>query len=796
MLVWTPLAEATDGASALRLTLPKADGRTVFRAVETIDIQAEIIGGEAVAKLWHAELRGPDQKPCKKLDDKIPAVGKATWTVDLAGLKPGAYQVVVQGAGDKQPASLAFHIVERPTRLDFFPVVAQFSPVASGKGWKGEAGPLSESTLRDTVDNVREHGFTGLEFGTGRPQPEAACILNYAQAEGMIVTYHAGALEFFGRETPPATCVYSPEYAKQVRAAAEQALKPLAAIPRLYNAFTFQDEPFHEGPKSFGYNEEVRAEFKKRYGYELPGDLDSIRDKPREWLDVINFRSDYFRDGWRQVYKIIKEIDPSFKTVLTHDSHNTFGAGCGSHSVLAIDDVFHWGGDFSDMFVFDMYPYMMFDFRFGQPSKLRKPRISQTHYAFAQMRNLTRAFGKDLGFWFGTYNPAWFSQYLGPELKAKHWAEREMTATAVAQGANYLLTGYQLPVDAKHWESLGEGLRLIQKAGGRLLDAPKLKARACMLFPRTHPVQLQEENFNVGMSYELFLRAFGELDILHEEQVVDDKLDGYKVLVLFDVKLLPKKVAERIASFVAKGGVVIADCVPGLDEQRRSTDDMASLFGVKEAATERIRRTGHYVPYVNAKPYWAFRPDNAPDESVFKTDTLRGTAFGQSLDFLMVSPRPCTPTNGTSLLTTTSGKPGVVHRQVGKGHAYLLGFCVQDTYFKMWEDDQPAARDQLAGLLRAITRQAGVRSHVWCSNADIEAAIRANNREGFLFVINHEAPSAEAVVRLADLDFPIVRLVNLADNASVPFTRDADGSVELKLNVPLGETRLLNVLPQ
>jgi hypothetical protein len=126
----------------------------------------------------------------------------------------------------------------------------------------------------------------------------------------------------------------------------------------------------------------------------------------------------------------------------------------------------------------------------------------------------------------------------------------------------------------------------------------------------------------------------------------------------------------------------------------------------------------------------------------------------------------------------------------------LLGFCVQDTYFKMWEDNLPAARDQLAGLLRAITRQAGVRSHVWCSNPDIEAAIRANHREGFLFVINHEAPSAEAVVRLADLDFPIARLVNLADNASVPFTRDADGAIELKLTVPLGETRLLNVLPQ
>jgi hypothetical protein len=51
---------------------------------------------------------------------------------------------------------------------------------------------------------------------------------------------------------------------------------------------------------------------------------------------------------------------------------------------------------------------MMFDFRFGEPARLPKPRISQTHYCFAQMRNLTRTYGKQLGFWFGVYNRAWF----------------------------------------------------------------------------------------------------------------------------------------------------------------------------------------------------------------------------------------------------------------------------------------------------------------------------------------------------------------------------------------------------
>lgn len=678
--------------------------------------------------------------------------------------------------------------------LDFFPIVTQFSPVPSGKGWKGEEGPLSEQVLRDTVDNMRAHGFTGIEAPTHRPAEEEAVILEYAQAQGMIVSYHAGALELFGRTDPPGTCVYSPEYAKAVRANAETRLAPLKDIARLYNVFTYQDEPFHWGPKSFGYNDEVKAEFKKRYGYDLPPDLDSIRDAPRKWLDVINFRSDYFPDGWRQVYAIVKDINPNFKATLTHDSHNTFGAGYSSHSEIAIDDVFHWGGDFADLFVFDIYPYMMFDFRFGQVSKLPKPRISQTHYTFAQMRNLTRAYSKDLGFWVGTYSPAWFASYFCPELEAMHWSEREISMTAVAHGADYLLTGYKVPTDARHWDSLGQGLRLIQKAGARLLDAPKMKAKACMLFPRTQYIQLQHEYFNVGLSFELFLRAFGELDILHEEQVTDDQLDGYEILALFDVELLPQDVAEHIASFVRNGGTVIADCVPRLNTYKEPMPILEEVFGVRDAKAGRIERMGHWVPYKTHNPIWANRPEVFPDETKYATDTLEGIALGQELALTLVSPRPCTVTSAEVLAKTASGAPAVVRRDVDKGHVFLLGFCLQDTYFKTWEEDDETARGQLRGLIRAMTHEAGVRPHVSSSNPAIEASLRANEREAFLFVINHEAQNPDTTVRLTDLAFTIDKIANLDGGQALPLAKE-EGAVELEVSVPLGEALLLHVLP-
>jgi hypothetical protein len=246
-------------------------------------------------------------------------------------------------------------------------------------------------------------------------------------------------------------------------------------------------------------------------------------------------------------------------------------------------------------------------------------------------------------------------------------------------------------------------------------------------------------------------------------------------------------------SFVNSGGVVIADCMPRQDAYRRPMTVMADLFGVKNAKTDRIRRFGHWVPRVVGGGYWANRPANPPNESVFSTDAIKGIVIGQPLDVLLVSPRPATVTTGAVLLKTAARQPGIVRRSVGKGCAFLLGWCLQDTYFNAWQDDKPVARAQLVALLQAMTKSAGVRAHVRSSNEDIEASVRANQKEGFLFVINHEAPSPETVICLADLGFEIGRLVDLVDGRSVAF-KGNDGVAEVRMSVPLGETRLLHIL--
>ena len=48
-----------------------------------------------------------------------------------------------------------------------FPACIQFSPVPSGKGWKGGKPPLSAEVRQDTLRNLIDHGFSVLYYPLG-----------------------------------------------------------------------------------------------------------------------------------------------------------------------------------------------------------------------------------------------------------------------------------------------------------------------------------------------------------------------------------------------------------------------------------------------------------------------------------------------------------------------------------------------------------------------------------------------------------------------------------------------------
>lgn len=680
-----------------------------------------------------------------------------------------------------------------PLPDDSFPACIQFSAVPSGNGWRGQASPISAECQRDTLQNLVQHGFSVLYYPVaGVTDSENQEILSAAQALGMRVNFMTGGFELFDREHPPSISVYSSNYAPAVAKAVADGLAPMKGINRIYSVFPFQDEPFHAGPDSFDYSEPAKAEFRRRYGYPMPANVETARHDPKAWLDLLNFQSETFRDGWRQVYRAVKEFDPRPKIVLTHDSHGTFGAGVKSDSRMAIDDVFHWGGDFADVFIYDIYPYTMFDYRYGDFGRIPKPRISQLHYTMSQLRNLTTTYRKELAFWVGTYNQAWFKDFLSPEREKEYWGERELALTAIAHGANYLVTGLNVPADARHWEDFGEGMRLVQKAGPGLLRAQRVPARTAFVFPRSQYLQLQEECFNVGLAFELVLRAFGELDILHEDQLCEDHLGGYQALVLCDVRLLADAAARNIERFVRRGGVVVADCMPRLNEYRQPNHKLEALFGVRGVDAPRLVRQGHWIPYSTRPPLLVNGPPGDAKEINPPTVAVAGKTFGQRYQFNIAAPRTNELVGATMRLSYGDGRAALASRRIGKGRTYLFGFSMQESFFRTYQAGDASSRRQLLQLIREIFQESKIRAHVRTSEADVEATIRANAEEGYLFLINHEAPDAQVKVEISDLDFRVVQARDLASGQPVPFRRTRHG-IQLALNSPFASTRLLRL---
>lgn len=678
-----------------------------------------------------------------------------------------------------------------------FPFSVQFSPVPSGKGWRDSNQVLTDSVKRETIHNFIQHGVTHIATGAyNGKDDDVSSVLDYAQSLGMKVDYLTHGVEQFGREVPPEDCIFSPGYAASVRASIEPALGGVRDIANPYSIFPFMDEPFHMDTTSFDYRTPAKDAFASEYGYPMPSSFSEAAKDPRKYMDFINFQSSTFSRAWRQVYDEVKKLDSRPMVTITHDSHNTFGAGAGSNSVWACDDVFHWGADFADMFIYDIYPYTCEDYRVGESGLVFKPRMSQFHWTLAQMRNLTETYGKTMGFWVGSFNPKWFSRFMDENRRSQFWMEREMAYTAIAGGSDFIITGINVPIDAHHWDDLGEGMATVQKCGGDLLDAKRVKSKACFLFPRTQHVLTNREYFNVALTFELCLRAFGEMDVIHEEQITDDSLDGYEALVLADVEILPEAVAGRIKEFVRKGGTVIADCVPQKDEALDPSRTLSEVFGVESASTDRVLQEGLWIPATtNAEPGWMFVNDW---KSPAKT-------FDQASGFKVVSPRHLVPSRKSSGVLSAkakvvsrmaSGEPLLMKSRYGKGKAFLFGFCLQDTYLQSFIDEDEEGRDVLQALVRKVFLESGAKASTYSTNPDVEVALRKGDSQAFALIINHEAQDPASTVTLSGLGFKPKRVIDVQTGEPVPFKKSRNG-ISLKVcpskDSAGGVTRLLKI---
>lgn len=754
-----------------RLSVPQ--NRYVTAEGYPITFRAEVVGLDAVAARApgiSAQILDPWGEPAHEFARTrlVGEAGSIEWTYEPPSLECGDYtlrsEITDQEGALLDSSRLAFQVVPPLDLADFLPTTMRLSPFRT----------LEEAAIEREIDDIIAHGFNTLTFSAHRLGAEPGSPYDYAedyaQKRGMAVSYSfQGDFSILRRGAPPEVSVYSPEYAETIRPKIEKAIETAKRVPRLLNVQGYMDEPFQEGEHTFDYSEATSAEYQRRFGESLPR-TDEARGDPEAFLRYLNFRADYFAAGWRQSYAMVQETwereMPGRRRLwveLTHDSHNTFGAAAGPSGVkYALDDVFHWGAPF-DSVNYDIYPYLSRDYRTGRFAEDPQPRMAGLHMAFAEMRNLARTYDKKLGFWLES---GWGDK-LKPEtgLADATWSPRELTYTAIGQGCDYLNTFWGIPEDPRWWAEYGRVMNEVRACGPLIARSRRRPARACFIFPRTQHLLLQEEYWNVMVAYEAFLRAYGELDCVHEEQIPAGKLDEYDVIALFDVHCLSRSAAEALRCWVEEGGLLIADEVPQTDERQQRLDVLDGTFGIAGP------------PVTSDTPTELSDPGHTP---------LPETRLYAPADATPLSRAP----------TLADGRPAFVVHWAGAGAALLIEFPLKDaylTYLMEAEETSPefAPIAAIAHLAAEMGLQAGVRS----SNTGVEACVRETpERTLLLFLINHECGVRHTQVTVRGCPpAPFVQDLVTGEPAMAEMA-DA-GELVLAADVPFGKTRLFGVFP-
>ncbi len=740
----------TEVKNPVNLTLSVPANRYVTAEGARIDFQGAVEGEFPAGSVTTAKIIGPRGEELTALEG-TPAEEGIVWSYEVPDLAEGEYQLVTQVTGKDgkiiDTSRLNFYVVPRLDLDDFFCTTMRMSKLTV----------LNKQAVEREIDDIIAHGFNTLTFSARRlgaaPGSPYDYAEDYAQRRGMAITYSfQGSFSLLRRDALPEVSVFSPEYKEALRPRIEKAIETCRLVPRLLNVQGYMDEPFQVSGKTFDDRPPARAEFKRRYGIEMPTREEAMKD-PALWLKYVDFWSDGFAAGWRQSYAMVKEMYPDFWVELTHDSHNTFGAaGRDFKGSWAVDDVYHWGAPF-DSVNYDIYPYWSIDFRLGKFREHPLPRMAGVHMAFAEMRNLAYTYDKKLGFWLESVATGGGNK--NPNIGDIYWSPRELTYTALAAGCDYLNTFWGIPQNDRWWQTYGETMNEVKQVAPLLTRSRVPRARAAFLFPRTQHVLLQEEYWNVMVGLEAFRQAYGELDCIHEDQLAEGTLDEYRVLVLFDIHLMKRASAEIIREWCKAGGIIIADEVPSMDELKQPLGVFEPVFGL--AGTGEVREGPFEME--GGHKLWGMRSyvaDGAEE---------RGARVGDA--------------------------PLAFEHDLGQGTAWLLNYPVKDCYLDaLVRGNENRDADLILGTIDDCLRE-GPPPNVSSSNPWIEAALR-QTADGVTLVllINHESEDALTRVEVRGApDGGIVR--DLITGERLPH----GAAYAMDLRCPWGTTRLLGIFP-
>jgi len=411
---------------------------------------------------------------------------------------------------------------------------------------------------------------------------------------------------------PTVPCVHAPDYAAQARALIGPRLRLQAARAGLLSTEII-DEP-HLYPSNLCRCDTCQRRYRERFGEELPDPAALVGDQTLRRWHYFQWLEDYASRAFAMTKKLRDEIAPSVRL------HN-----------VPIDRLFTSDFMFNGMHRWAQYAdgVFMACYPFGYRVWRGRERLPhhQTHWIAAWVRNLATHYR--LPHW-GVFMDLW--EHDAPNRwMPPFWSVGQfyalLAAGATRMDTFILMFTYEgFGISDVRLREFGREIGKIRPHFPLLAPTRRPRARLAVLHPWCQWVmdppakRLPPDHEGYGyyrlsygapfdeqyphdnrrmMAYELFQRAFQDVDSVDEQLMLEAPLD-YRALVITDCRFLMRAAMAQLTAYVKRGGVLILDCVPERDESGAVTDFVRALTAAPAEAegpvvpgqTYRIHRVG------------------------------------------------------------------------------------------------------------------------------------------------------------------------------------------------------------
>ncbi|MGO4214241.1 beta-galactosidase trimerization domain-containing protein, partial [Terriglobus sp. YAF25] len=213
--------------------------------------------------------------------------------------------------------------------------------------------------------------------------------------------------------------------------------------------------------------------------------------------------------------------------------------------------------------------------------------------------------------------------------------------------------------------------------------------------------------------YAALVEARIPFDFVHEEDLNQERLHAYSVLILPNVALLSDTQASAIRRFVQAGGSLLATFQTGLfDENGKPRNDFAlgDLFGIKKAG-EAVRTTAQAADPIGGIHLQYIRNRGPLTEGFEETRWIAGPVWRQPVEpiqsstMTFIKPYPVYPPEAVYQREEPSNLPSMVARETGTSRlVYLAG----DMDSAFWRLDHPDLGRRITNAVRWLLKDTNV----------------------------------------------------------------------------------------